>query len=575
VFRIRFAVLASLALLLTLLPTASRPARAQSSDRCFEQTGQCINGRFRSFWEQNGGLSIFGYPISRADLEVNPDTAQTYLTQWFERNRFELHGENPAPYDVLLGRLGADALARQGRDWRAEGREPGPKQGCLWFELTGHNVCDFDAAGASAADRGFLSYWRAEGLADPQLNAYQRSLALHGLPLTAPRMETNSSGDTVLTQWFERARFEWHPNNPAGFRVLLGLLGNELRGAPQPQPTLPSNAPWVHAGNRVVALAEGQPAVVLPSGTPTSGTSNVLGSPDGRFLSYTTSIPSADGPNNRLVVRTIASGFERTIEIGSASIFLGTVWAPDSHSLAVGVINQNSFRWDLRIVDAATGNVRTVLADQAGSVLQPVAWTGEGLFTTRIIWASDAPPLGLQIVDPVSGNVANVIETAHYGVAVSPNGRRAAFVGGLLQPGSFPSTELLVLDRDTGRTATIVQRGAYYIGDVHWSPDSQKLVHSRLVEGAGAPMSLHVTNADGTGEQILPLGPGGVPGSLLDVAWRSGTLQLLMSGLEGQVVVFEVSLGAFSPAQARRIAELASEGSGLDSFVYQPGHGHE
>ena len=30
-----------------------------------------------------------------------------------------------------------------------------------------------------------------------------------------------------MTQWFERARFEWHPDKPREFKVLLGLLGNE------------------------------------------------------------------------------------------------------------------------------------------------------------------------------------------------------------------------------------------------------------------------------------------------------------------------------------------------------------
>ncbi len=42
-------------------------------------------------------------------------------------------------------------------------------------------------------------------------------------------METNSSGANVLTQWFERARLEWHPTNPEPYKVLLGLLGNEAR----------------------------------------------------------------------------------------------------------------------------------------------------------------------------------------------------------------------------------------------------------------------------------------------------------------------------------------------------------
>ncbi|HZG67583.1 MAG TPA: hypothetical protein VEZ12_12620, partial [Herpetosiphonaceae bacterium] len=65
----------------------------------------------------------------------------------------------------------------------------------------------------------------------------EESLALSGLPLTEARMETNAAGDTVLTQWFERARLEWHPNNPDPYKVLLGLLGVELRGHVPPLKT--------------------------------------------------------------------------------------------------------------------------------------------------------------------------------------------------------------------------------------------------------------------------------------------------------------------------------------------------
>ena len=55
----------------------------------------------------------------------------------------------------------------------------------------------------------------------------RESLALFGMPITTPAIETNSSGDTVQTQWFERARFEHHPNNEPAFQVLLGRLGAE------------------------------------------------------------------------------------------------------------------------------------------------------------------------------------------------------------------------------------------------------------------------------------------------------------------------------------------------------------
>jgi hypothetical protein len=217
---------------LLLIATAFLPAQSAQAqaETCFQETGYCISGRFREYWLQNGGLAVFGYPISAAKEERNRDTGQTYLTQHFERNRFELHTKNARPYDVLLGRLGEDRLIQVGRKWQQEGRERGPLPNCLWFEQTGHNVCN------QAGTRGFKRYWESTGLQDPNLNAYQRSLALLGLPLAEAKTETNSSGHTVTTQWFERGRLEYHPNNPEQYVVLMGLLGTELRGSPAPAP---------------------------------------------------------------------------------------------------------------------------------------------------------------------------------------------------------------------------------------------------------------------------------------------------------------------------------------------------
>ena len=145
-------LLAVIGLLFTIgAALAVRPASAEEQ-RCFAETGFCISGRFRVFWEQNGGLPVFGYPIGPAQMEANREDGQTYLTQWFERNRFELHPQNTAPFDVLLGRLGDDRLRQQGRDWSMAPRERGPSDGCLWFGQTGHNVCDH------ATGHGFKAY---------------------------------------------------------------------------------------------------------------------------------------------------------------------------------------------------------------------------------------------------------------------------------------------------------------------------------------------------------------------------------------------------------------------------------
>jgi hypothetical protein len=186
---------------------------------CFKEVPDCVEGRFAEYWRANGGLAVFGLPLGPARQERVG--GGTYLAQLFERNRFELHSENPRPYDVLLGRLGDEQLRRQGRDWKAlpQGR---PKSVCQFFEATAHVVCE-----------RFLGYWRTHGLEfDGRKGAsYAESLALFGLPLSEPTMERNSSGDRVLTQWFERARFEYHPNNRDPYKVLLGRLGAESQGS--------------------------------------------------------------------------------------------------------------------------------------------------------------------------------------------------------------------------------------------------------------------------------------------------------------------------------------------------------
>ncbi|NTU85828.1 MAG: hypothetical protein HGA45_41940, partial [Chloroflexales bacterium] len=88
---------------------------AQPRERCFPETGFCLSRRVLEFWEQNGGLPVFGYPTG-PQQEVVVE-GQAIQAQQFERNRLELHPEAPPPYDVQLGRLGAQVLAAQSRDW--------------------------------------------------------------------------------------------------------------------------------------------------------------------------------------------------------------------------------------------------------------------------------------------------------------------------------------------------------------------------------------------------------------------------------------------------------------------------
>ena len=47
---------------------AAFPAEAAPRTRCFPETGFCVSGSILTYWERNGGLPVFGYPIS----EVSP-----------------------------------------------------------------------------------------------------------------------------------------------------------------------------------------------------------------------------------------------------------------------------------------------------------------------------------------------------------------------------------------------------------------------------------------------------------------------------------------------------------------------
>src|SRR5687768_7412456 len=121
---------------------ASRPAVTRAA----------TDERFTEFWRQQGGLPIFGLPISDPTYQANADTGRSHLTQWYERNRFELHEENARPYDVFLGRLGVDRLEQLGRTWQ---RMPkAAPTASHYFVETGHAI----------AHEPFWRYWSSYGL---------------------------------------------------------------------------------------------------------------------------------------------------------------------------------------------------------------------------------------------------------------------------------------------------------------------------------------------------------------------------------------------------------------------------
>jgi hypothetical protein len=179
-------------------PLGPRPS---TPDRYFfPDVGHTLGGVFKSYWDRNGGLSIFGFPISEEFQEISATDGKTYTVQYFQRNRFEAHPEFAGTNnEVLLGLLGSELT--KGRVFAQA--QPIPNTATTrYFTETGHTLTS-----------RFYNYWNNNG-----------GLALFGYPISEPLQEGG-----ILVQYFERNRFEYHPQN-AGTRyeVLLGLLGIDL-----------------------------------------------------------------------------------------------------------------------------------------------------------------------------------------------------------------------------------------------------------------------------------------------------------------------------------------------------------
>lgn len=82
-----------------------------ASGQWFPETKHYVGGGFWTYWNTRGGLAIFGYPLTDERPERCED-GKVRTVQYFERAVFEYYPENPSTYQVLLRRLGAEALAR-------------------------------------------------------------------------------------------------------------------------------------------------------------------------------------------------------------------------------------------------------------------------------------------------------------------------------------------------------------------------------------------------------------------------------------------------------------------------------
>jgi hypothetical protein len=190
-------------------PTARVPNPNQAGVLYFNETGHTLRGAFQSYWQTYGGLAQFGYPVTEEYRERNPDDGREYTVQYFERARFEYHPEFVGTrYEVLLGLLGHTVT--EGRKGEAPflRTQSNNMPGGRYYPETGHNLAP-----------QFIARWDGTG-----------GLPVYGYPISEAFYEVSpTDGKTYLVQYFERNRFEYHPEFSGSYHeVLLGLLGSEV-----------------------------------------------------------------------------------------------------------------------------------------------------------------------------------------------------------------------------------------------------------------------------------------------------------------------------------------------------------
>ena len=456
--------------------------------RCFPETGQCISGRIRSFWEEQGGLPIFGFPLTPQHAERVE--GRSFQVQWFERARLELHPENAAPYDVLLGRLGADLLDLQGRPWQPaiSGQDETTPD---WFTETGYAI---------APD--FRDFWHRYGLELGDAGvSFRESLALFGVPLTAATYEMGSDGNLWLTQWFERARFEWHPNEPEPYHVLLGRLGAErtLHDTPAQHGLL-----GVLMNGRVALINPDTRLFryIRPVDAPLDTVmGNSAWSPDGKQFAFVNN-------NGLFVVRHDGTGLRRLAARGGGT----PAWSPDGTRLAysTGVGSQPG---DIVVIATQGGNPRTASAGIAAE--RTPAWSPDGtqlLFVTRTATGTEQ----IATVNATDDTTRLLTTAGGQDPDWSPDGAAIVFVGQ-----HAGESDIFVMHAD-GSQLQAITATAQPKRQPRWSPDGRWLAY--LGAGTDANGVLIVMHADGTSSQAIA--------DAASYVWSPGSDQMALSADE-------------------------------------------
>lgn len=169
-------------LVVTLLTPVITEANALGPDQThfFSETGYVVDDPFLSYWNENGGLPIFGHPISH--VQVHGDLK----VQYFENALLELHPDGK----IRGAHVGLFA-------YRQYLLEQGNHIGHLIYHFLPGDVRYFPETSRNVHG-AFLAFWEVNG-----------GLQTFGYPVSIGFIDKNGK----YTQYFERSQFTYHPND--------------------------------------------------------------------------------------------------------------------------------------------------------------------------------------------------------------------------------------------------------------------------------------------------------------------------------------------------------------------------
>lgn len=334
--------------------------------RYVSETGHNIGLAIKQFYDEHGGIAVFGLPLT----EVLHDEAAGLQVQYFERARIELHADRPVSLHIELTRSGA--LLTEGRTEPAfTPLRHAPSNDRSYFTETGFRV-----------GGKFRDFWQEHG-----------GVRVLGYPISREFMEA-IDGTRRPVQYFERARLEYHAEHAGTPRVIqIGRLGaalaeaygvsENLRAPTQPIVKLSSATTTFRdsAGTRNATIAAQRlnGHVIEPGAT--LSFLDAIGE-----LSEQTGYTAGTAIVNGQIVPIVAGGICQTsTTLYRAAFYAGLGIAErHAHSLYIAAFN------DILSLDAAVyspGLDLRIVNDTSGPVL--VTATGDNGQITVELWGQD------------------------------------------------------------------------------------------------------------------------------------------------------------------------------------------